>query len=549
MLLPSGIDDFKTIIEGNYYYVDKTGLIKDLLLDGANAILITRPRRFGKSLNFSMIKYFFSNEKDYSYLFKGMKIYNDPIASKHMNKYPVIHITFKDAKANSWEDTFEVLKSAISKEYDKFSYLLESEKLKDHHKKYFLKILQKEAEPADYRESLSNLSYYLEIHFQSKVILLIDEYDVPIESGYVNGYYEKAVDFMRGMLTAALKGNTSLFKGLLTGVYRVAKEDIFSGLNNLVVYTVLDDFYSSYFGFTDDEVKKMLSDFNMLDRYEEIKEWYNGYKFGNTDGIYNPWSVINYISLKQPQAFWVNTSSNDLIRNLIVKSSTDIKEQISKLISGEVIEKDIKISTALRDITYDKEAIWSLFLFAGYLTAQEKSIKGLKAYCKILIPNRELKELYVDIFETWLKSMNLEPNSVERLIEHLFSQDEKSFEREFNEILIKVLSYHMLGNEAERVYQAFVLGMLSVLGDRFEVKSERESGFGRYDVVVIDKKLPRAVIIEFKVSEDEDLEKTALKALEQIEEKRYDVDLKERVSEVVKAGIALKGKSGRCKIV
>ncbi|MDN5332696.1 MAG: hypothetical protein PWP45_1921, partial [Tepidanaerobacteraceae bacterium] len=313
MLLPSGIDDFKDIIEGNYYYIDKTGLIGDLLRDGANVILITRPRRFGKSLNFSMIKYFFSNEKDYSYLFKGLKIEKDPIALKHMNKYPVVHITFKDAKTNSWKETYEVLKSVIAKEYDKHCYLLESEKLKEHHKKYIIKILEKQGESADYRESLYNLTYYLETHWGKKVILLIDEYDVPIESGYVNGYYDQVVDFMRGMLTAALKGNTSLFKGLLTGVYRVAKEDIFSGLNNLVVYTILDNFYSNYFGFTGDEVKKMLSDFNMEDRYEEIKEWYDGYFFGNVKGIYNPWSVINYISMKQPQAFWVNTSSNDLI--------------------------------------------------------------------------------------------------------------------------------------------------------------------------------------------------------------------------------------------
>jgi hypothetical protein len=546
--LPSGIEDFKDIIEGNYYYIDKTGLIGDLLRDGANVILITRPRRFGKSLNFSMIKYFFSNERDYSYLFKGLKIEKDPLALEYMNKYPVIHITFKDAKTSSWEETYDVLKSIISKEYDKHSYLLESEKLREHHKKYIVKILERRGEPVDYRESLYNLTYFLETHFGKKVILLIDEYDVPIESGYVNGYYEKVVDFMRGMLTAALKGNTSLFKGLLTGVYRVAKEDIFSGLNNLVVYTILDDFYSHYFGFTEEEVKRMLSDFNMEDRYEEIKEWYDGYFFGSAKGIYNPWSVINYISMKQPQAFWVNTSSNDLIRNLITESNTGVKEQISRLIAGEDIKKDIKISTALRDITYDKEAVWSLFLFSGYLTAKEKQIQGLKAHCTLAIPNKELRELYIDIFETWLKGMELEPGGTERLFEYLFEKNSEAFEREFNEILLKVSSYHTFVNEAERVYQAFVLGMLSVLTEHFEVKSERESGFGRYDVVIIDRKAPRAIIMEFKVSEG-DPAKDAQKALEQIESKKYEADLRDRgIENIVKAGIAFKGKSCSCRI-
>ncbi|SHM93501.1 PD-(D/E)XK nuclease superfamily protein [Caldanaerovirga acetigignens] len=548
MLLPSGIDDFKDIIEGNYYYIDKTGLIGDLLRDGANVILITRPRRFGKSLNFSMIKYFFSNERDYSYLFRGLKIEKDPLALEYMNKYPVIHITFKDAKVNTWEDNLSIISEVLRNAYKEHIYLLKSEKIFDFDKEYIQAVLRKELKESEIRYALSRLTEYLEAHFGKKVILLIDEYDVPIESGYVNGYYEQVVDFMRGMLTAALKGNPSLFKGLLTGVYRVAKEDIFSGLNNLVVYTILDDFYSNYFGFTEEEVKKMLSDFNMEDRYEEIKEWYDGYFFGGAKSIYNPWSVINYISMKQPQAFWVNTSSNDLIRNLITESGTGVKEQISRLIAGEDIKKDIKISTALRDITYDKEAVWGLFLFSGYLTAKEKQIRGLKAHCTLAIPNKELRELYIDIFETWLKGMELEPNGTERLFEYLFEKNSEAFEREFNEILLKVSSYHTFADEAEKVYQAFVLGMLSVLGERYEVKSERESGFGRYDVVIIDRKVPRAIIMEFKVSEG-DPAKDAQKALEQIESKKYEADLRDRgIENIVKAGIAFKGKSCSCRI-
>jgi hypothetical protein len=252
--------------------------------------------------------------------------------------------------------------------------------------------------------------------------------------------------------------------------------------------------------------------------------------------------------MKQPQAFWVNTSSNDLIRNLITESSTSVKEQISKLIAGEDIKKDIKISTALRDITYDKEAVWGLFLFSGYLTAKEKQIRGLKAHCTLAIPNRELRELYIDIFETWLKGMELEPHGTEKLLEYLFEKNSEAFERDFNEILLKVSSYHTFADEAEKVYQAFVLGMLSVLGERYEVKSERESGFGRYDVVIVDRKVPRAIIMEFKVSED-DPEKDAQKALKQIENKKYEADLRDRgIMDIVKVGIAFKGKSCSCRV-
>jgi hypothetical protein len=556
LLLPSGIDDFKDIIEGGYYYVDKTGLIGDLLRDGANVILITRPRRFGKSLNFSMIKYFFSNEKDYSYLFRGLKIENDPYALKHMNNYPVVHITFKDAKFQDWNAEFAMLKKIIGKIYAEKKYLLESEKLGRWDKKFAEKIIEGEGDYIDYAESLQRLIKMLEEYHEEKVILLIDEYDVPIESGYVYGYYEQVVDFMRGMLTAALKGNTSLFKGLLTGVYRVAKEDIFSGLNNLVVYTILDDFYSNYFGFTGDEVKKMLSDFNMGDKYEEIKEWYNGYRFGNVEGIYNPWSVIECVRRKVTQPYWINTSSNDLIRELILKSPLNLKKKIEKLLSGECLTEMIESTSALRDLKYEngqinENAMWGLFLFGGYLTPRNKKIDSTfgQWVCELSPPNKEVLAFYRTTIINWLKGFGFEYVKIGQMLEYLFEKKGEVFEKEFNDILVKVSSYHMFADKAEKVYQAFVLGMLSVAGERFEVKSERESGFGRYDVVIIDRNTPRAIIMEFKVSED-DLAKDALNALEQIENKKYDADLKDRgINNIVKVGIALKGKMCSCKVI
>jgi hypothetical protein len=415
--------------------------------------------------------------------------------------------------------------------------------------------LEKQGKSADYRESLYNLTYYLETHWGKKVILLIDEYDVPIESGYVNGYYEQVVDFMRGMLTAALKGNTSLFKGLLTGVYRVAKEDIFSGLNNLVVYTILDDFYSHYFGFTEEEVKKMLSDFNMEDRYEEIKEWYNGYRFGNVEGIYNPWSVIECTRRKVAQAYWINTSGNNLIRELILNSPPHVKQKIEKLLSGEGLTEMIESTSALRDLKYEngsinESAMWGLFLFGGYLTPKSKKIDSTfgQWVCELYPPNKEVLAFYRTTIINWLKGFGLEYVKIEQMLEYLFKKNSEAFERDFNEILLKVSSYHMFEGEVERVYQAFVLGMLSVLGERYEIKSERESGFGRYDVVIIDRKTLRAIIMEFKVSED-DLAKDALKALDQIENKKYEADLRDRgIDNIVKVGIAFKGKNCSCRI-
>jgi hypothetical protein len=504
-----------------------------------------------------MLKYFFSNEKDYSYLFKGLKIEKDPIALKYLNKYPVIHITFKDAKANTWEDNLSTISEILRNAYKEHIYLLKSEKIFDFEREYIQAVLRKELKESEIRYALSRLTEYLETHWGKKVFLLIDEYDVPIESGYVNGYYEKVVDFMRGMLTAALKGNSSLFKGLLTGVYRVAKEDIFSGLNNLVVYTILDDFYSHYFGFTEEEVKKMLSDFNMEDKYEEIKEWYNGYRFGNVEGIYNPWSVIECVRRKVAQAYWINTSGNDLIRELILNSPPHVKQKIEKLLSGEGLTEMIESTSALRDLKYEngsinESAMWGLFLFGGYLTPKSKKIDSTfgQWVCELYPPNKEVMAFYRTTIINWLKGLGFEYGKIEQMLEYLFEKKGEAFKRDFNDILVKVSSYHMFADdEAERVYQAFVLGMLSVLGERYEVKSERESGFGRYDVVIIDRKVPRAIIMEFKVSED-DLAKDALKALEQIENKKYEVDLRDRgIRDIVKVGIALKGKSSSCRVV
>lgn len=401
--MPIGISNFKEIIEKDYYYIDKTLLIKDILNDGSKAILITRPRRFGKTINMSMLKYFFekSNE-DRTYLFNGLKIYNEKkLYNENQGKYPVIFITLKDIKNSNWGMTYEKIKNCIEKEYDRFECLSNSSKLTEIEKEVFNNIREGNASEIDYENSLKYLTEFLHKHYGIQPILLLDEYDVPIQSGYINGFYEEIIEFIRNWLSGAIKDNNHINFAIMTGILRIGKESIFSGMNNLKVCTILDNQYSEYFGFTDNEIIKMLQHYNREHELDIVKEWYDGYMFGKTE-IYNPWSIINYIDNKDtyPKAYWLNTSSNDIIHDVIKNSNENIQKNLTKLMEGHSIEEIIDTNIIYPDIYKQDNYIFSLLLLSGYLKAND-NIQNEFGFtvCNLQIPNKEIKIAYRQVYD------------------------------------------------------------------------------------------------------------------------------------------------------
>jgi hypothetical protein len=390
--LPIGISDFKEIVEGNLYFMDKSLMIQDLIEDSSKVTLLTRPRRFGKTLNMSMIKNFFEKtEEDKSYLFKDLKIWEDEQAREYFCKYPVIYITFKDMKDNNFNKMYEKLKEAISIEYGKYGYLLESGILNQAEIAYYNDILLKRASQAQYETSLKNLSAYLNKYHKQKVIILIDEYDVPIQNGYLNKYYDEIIEFIRNFLSGGLKDNENLQNAVLTGILRVAKESIFSGLNNLTICSILSEEYSKYFGFTEEEVEELLKYYGIEYKLNDIKSWYNGYIFGETV-IYNPWSMINFVKeyKKGLVPHWVNTSDNSLIKKLIIGGGQRFKSDIEKLLKGETVEKIVDENVVFTDLDENPDTVWSFLLFTGYLKVIDKSFKNRRLVCTLKIPNFEV---------------------------------------------------------------------------------------------------------------------------------------------------------------
>lgn len=376
--LPIGVSDFSKIINENLYFIDKSLIVKDLIDDGSEVVLLTRPRRFGKTLNMSMIKSFFEKsdkdtKEDTRHLFKDLKVWEYEYIKEHLGKYPVIYITFKDMKDSNFDKMYEKIKELISIEYGKHMYLIDSGILNEPESIYYRDILLKRASQAQYETSLKNLSQYLNRYYNQKVVILMDEYDVPIQSGYLNDYYDEVIEFIRNFLSGGLKDNDNLYKAVLTGILRIAKESIFSGLNNLNVCTILNNKYSNYFGFTEDEVEVMLKYYGIETKIEEVKEWYNGYIFGS-DVIYNPWSIIKYVENSDEglMPYWVNTSSNDLVKKLITKGDEELKKDLQSLIQGETIEKHINEDIVMNEIERDTENIWSFLYFSGYLKAVKK---------------------------------------------------------------------------------------------------------------------------------------------------------------------------------
>lgn len=549
-----GVSDFKMLRRRDNYYIDKTLYIKDIIDNQSNVILVNRPRRFGKTLNMSMLKYYFScTVKDNRELFEGLKIMEQ--GEKYTSKlgaYPCIYITLKDVQDTDYEKMLLNLKTAVLEMYQEHMYLLDSEKIYEFEKERIKDILFAREDEVALKNSIKELSKYLYRYYDKQAILLVDEYDVPIQNAYVEGYYDEAIKFFKTFYGTTFKDNPYLEKTVITGVSRVAKESIFSGANNFKVYTVLDNEFSDDFGITEQEMDKIIEDFQIQDKKEDLKNWYDGYKIGETDGIYNPWSILNYLADKRLGAYWVNTSSNDLIK-LILKNSTTVKEQIERLLKDEAIEVAVDQETIIKGIEQNENNIWGLLVGTGYLKVVEKPENALSQMCKVKIPNLEIKLLFSDIIERWFYDKVI-GNDLRSILKDLVTLNFKEFEKKFEVLTRQMFSYMDVGEDtAENFYHAFVLGMLVGLKDTYYVNSNRESGYGRYDIMLEPKdKNENSFIMEFKVLEDKEektIEETIINAKKQIEERKYEENLKERgFNNITKMVFAFKGKEVKIEI-
>jgi len=543
--VPVGVENFERIIKDGYYYVDKSLLIEKMLENRTPVTLFTRPRRFGKTLNMSMLKYFFDieNKEENRKLFENLKISDSKYMSEQ-GKYPVIFISLKDLKADTWEKTFERLKELISDLYAEFESM--REKMNKRDKMKFDRIFF-EKENTDYASSLKLLSNYLYKYYGKKVIVLIDEYDSPIINAFDKGYYNEAIEFFQVFYSSALKTNDSLKYGILTGITRIIKEGIFSGLNNLYVNTVLSKNYAEYFGLLESEVIEMLDYFNMKYKIEEVRSWYNGYLFGN-EQIYNPWSIVNYLREKEIKSYWANVSGNTLLENMLDNAGESVYADLKKFTDGESIEKYISDGTTIKSLLSSNDEIWQLFLYSGYLTKAEEQmeIDVMSEYTNIYnlkIPNREIRSYFGSLFLNRFFGTEVKTNI---LIKALENGDIKKFEKTLGEIMINMLSHFDLDSEMEKIYQVFMIGLVGFLMGRYEIISNNESGYGRYDLAMIPiKSNEKAYLMEFKISKTEKgMSTKAQEALKQIDEKKYDTRLKARgIKNILKIGIAFYGKS------
>ncbi|ALF20303.1 ATP-binding protein [Fusobacterium nucleatum] len=533
-----GIEDFKKIIEEDCYYFDKTNYIEELLKDRTEIKLFTRPRRFGKTLNMTTLKYFFDvkNAEENRKLFKDLYIEKSEYF-KEQGQYPVIFITMKDLKKNTWEQMYFAAKSLISNLYNEFEYI--REKLNEIEKEKFYKIWSK-SEDGDYDNSLRLLSEYLYNYYQKKVVLLIDEYDNPLIVANQNGYYKEAINFYRNLYSSALKTNSNLKMGVLTGIVQVAKEGIFSGLNNVITYNILGNDFETFFGLSEEEVENSLKYFELEYEIEEVKKWYDGYKFGNSE-VYNPWSIINYLRTKELQAYWVNTSDNALIYDSLKNSTVDVFNNLQTLFEGKEIKKEISPFFTFEELS-KFDGIWQLMVYNGYLKINKKLSND---EYMIKIPNYEIQTFFKKGF---IDKFLVSGNYFNPMMDALLDGDIEEFERRLQNIFLVNTSFYDL--KGEKVYHSLFLGMLIWLRDKYEVKSNGERGHGRYDAMLIPlDKIKPAYVFEFKVSKTiKGLNAKAEEALEQIKEKQYDAGLKEKgISKIYRIGIAFKGKNVKVK--
>jgi len=563
MPLPIGYDNFRELIENKLEFVDKSLFIDEIMDDIVTKVaVITRPRRFGKTLNLSMLHQFLSpevNGKSTKDLFHHLKIAeNKDLCEKYQGKYPVIFITFKDVKNDHYEEAYAILCKLMARVYFEHYYLLSSPKLVAHQKKAFEAILEETASPASIQSSLLDLTQLLSIHHGVNPWLLIDEYDTPIQASYVHGYYDPMMNTMRGLFGSVLKTNPYLYRAVITGILRVAKESLFSGVNNLEVYSLLRSEYGQYFGFTEEEMDELLKKAALVKNSKEIKDWYNGYQVGNTV-VYNPWSVVNCIKQKgELQPYWVNTSDNQLIRTILVRSNTGFKEQFELLLQDKPVEQLIDENTVFGDLIKNESAAWSLLLMAGYLKviSQKKTDDGL--WCTLAIPNKEVRNLYQQIIKQWLSNEH-GIAWYNQFLDHLLTGNIELFEQELKEIMEQTVSSYDTGRNPEAFYHGLMIGLTASLhhSENYEIQSNKESGYGRYDYLIFsrDKNKP-TVLLEFKkISTGKDLEQldisleqAAQEALDQIDQKQYLAEVKKRGStHILKIGLAFCGKRFKIK--
>ena len=551
--LPIGIDSFEKIRKENFYYIDKTKLIEQLLQNWSKVNLFTRPRRFGKTLNMSMLEYFFSIEGDKS-IFDGLEILKDPkLCDEYMGKYPVISVSLKGINAAAYEGAFDFAVQIMQRAAEAFQFLCDSECLSEHDKEAYKKLLDSNMSEAVFCSGLRRLSELLAKHYGTKVILLIDEYDVPLAKAFANGYYDQMVFLIRNLLEQALKTNSSLKLAVLTGCMRISKESIFTGLNNFTTFTIADVDFDEYFGFTDQEVRDLLTYYECADKYESIKEWYDGYRFGNVD-VYCPWDVVSYLrSLRTnreaiPQNYWINTSSNAEVKEFIRQSKNlTTKREIERLMAGESITKTIHPELTYKEMYESIENIWSVLFATGYLT-QSGQVDARKF--KLRIPNLEIRDIFkTQIMEYFKESVAKDGDMLGRFCKALKNGEEKKVEDIFESYLKKTISIRdtfVRKEMKENFYHGILLGILGIK-EEWGVFSNQETGEGYSDILIETENSETAILIEVKYAGDGNLDVACERALKQVEERKYDEELRENgVDKILKYGIACYMK--RCKV-
>ena len=545
--LPIGISDYKLLVSEDYYYVDKTDFIRQVVEEGSLITLLPRPRRFGKTLNLSTLRYFFEKTEGNVYrpLFKGKSIEQWKDFDKYQGQYPVIFITLKDCKGETFEEVLLMLAGEIKSEYIRHDYLQEHIRQEDNLDQ-FIRLQNRKATPDELAGSMRLLADLLTDYWGMPPLVLLDEYDSPIHVAYDKGYYDRMIGFMRNFMSLVFKDNTNIFRGVITGILRVSQESIFSGLNNISVFSLLDRPMCASFGFTQDETDSVLDDYALGDHKEEVKQWYNGYLFAGIT-IYNPWSVLNYIMYDGVLApYWVNTGSDVLLRHLLADGPSQIRDGVEALIQGDPVRSVINDKLAFPDLLDKATNIWSFLLFSGYLKASDPVMLSNKLYeYKLEVPNLEISTVFETIIQNWIDGGPVKNDRLERMLQALRLGDIEYFEELLNDFLVNTLSYYdTSGRDPEKVYQAFLLGLLAGMSD-FEISSNREAGFGRYDILLRPKNgQGQAIIMELKrLRPKETVEQALASALKQIEDKQYAATLRDAgFTDILKMAITFDGK-------